>query len=324
MLSRVADSLYWMSRYLERAEHTARLVAVQLNLMVEQPAEINAGRWPRVYEALGINPAPPPEMELLRIVDEVCFDPGSRSSIVSAIMAARDNARQVREEISSEMWEQLNRLYHHVRSGSVPEQYESDPSEFLASVIEGSHLFQGLTDSTMSHGEGWHFIQFGRHLERALGIASLLRSHYRHFHYVPEDPYDAEPNPLDYPEWIGLLKAATAFEAYCKIFTPTIHTRQVANFLLLDGVFPHSLRYSIERMNDSLTVIGEVSPSRRGSRALRLAGRLRAMLGFAQIDEILGAGLEQTLDDLRRECLQIHDGGYQAFITYPVEVALEA
>lgn len=322
MLSRVADSLFWMSRYLERAERTARLVHVQLNLMLEQPAEINAARWGRARTILNLDPRSGSD-QLEAVLDEMCFNPGSRSSIVNSIMASRANARQVREQISSEMWEQLNRLYHHVRNLPQDGGETVEAEEFLGSVMEGAHLFRGLTDSTMSHGHGWQFIQLGQFLERALSLASMMQVHFHHFWDTPLPAFDDEPSALDYPEWIGLLKSATAFEAYCKAYTPKILPRDVAEFLLLSPYFPHSIRFSVERMHEALAAICEESPSRRTSKVLRLAGRLRAGLSYSPVDEILGNGLHTTLEDIRRQTLQIHSGLHQAFISYPVEAALE-
>jgi uncharacterized alpha-E superfamily protein len=323
MLSRVADSLFWMSRYLERAEQTARLVHVHLNLMLEQPAAINAARWGRVWSMLGIQAQAAP-VSVSEVLDELCFNPGGRSSVVSSIMAARFNARQVREQISSEMWEQINRLYHHVRDLPHDDSAPAEPAEFLASVMEGAHLFRGLASATMSHGHGWQFIQLGQFLERALSLASMMQAHFQHFWDSPLPAFDDEPSAVDYPEWIGLLKGATAFEAYCKVFSPVILPRHAAGFLLLDPAFPHSVRFAAARMHEALTAIAEESPSRRAAKVLRHSGRLHAMLSYSHIDEILGAGLHQTLDDVRRQTSHIHAGLYQAFISYPVEAALEA
>lgn len=322
MLSRVADSLFWMSRYLERAEQTARQVHVHLNLMLEQPAEMNAARWGRVMAELNLD-APGGAETVGAVLEQLVFNPGSRASVVASIMAARSNARQVREQISSEMWEQINRLYHHVRALPQEEGAELEAEEFLASVMEGAHLFRGLTDATMSHGHGWHFIQLGQFLERAMSLSSMLQVHFQHYWDSPLPAFDDEPSAMDYPEWIGLLKAATAFEAYCKVHTPKILPRHVAEFLLLSPSFPHSIRFSVERMAEALAAIGEESPSRRVSGVLRHAGRLRAVLSYSQIDEILGTGLQATLEDIRRQTGQIHSGVYQAFISYPVEAALE-
>lgn len=322
MLSRVADSLFWMSRYLERAEQIARLVHVHLNLRLEQPAEMNLTRWARVRATLSLD-TPAGSEDLDTVLDQMCFNPGSRSSIVNSIMAARANARQVREQISSEMWEQINRLYHHVRSLPHDGGPQLEPEEFLESVMEGAHLFRGLTDSTMSHGHGWHFIQVGQFLERALNVSSIMQVHFQHYWSSPLPAFDDEPSAMDYPEWIGVLKSATAFEAYCKVHTPRILPRHVAEFLLLGEDFPHSIRFSVERLHEALGRICEESPSRRVSKVLRLAGRLQAELSYSPIDEILGTGLEPALGEVRRQAMQIHSGLYQAFISYPIEAALE-
>jgi uncharacterized alpha-E superfamily protein len=324
MLSRVADSLYWMSRYLERAEHTARVVGMHLNLELEQPLEASFGRWARVLETLGMDPAPARDLDSNSLLHLLCFEHASRGSIVSSIRAARDNARQVREQISSEMWEQLNRLYHEVHRADHDDLWNGEPEEFLSSVKERAHLFQGVTDSTMSHGEGWHFIQLGRFLERAVNISSLVDVHFRHFSSEAALNPEAGPDAADYLEWIGLLRSATAFEAYCKVYTASIDPERAAEFLILDPSFPHSIQFSAGMVQAALAEIARVSPSRRASRVQRLAGRLCAALSFSQIDEIMAGGIGATLADVNRQCGEIHSGVYEAFISYPFEAALEA
>ena len=180
MLSRVADSLYWMSRYLERAEHTARVINIQLNLMLERGSQSEDLDWARV-RALARHGEVGRTMNGAResLAQSLLHDASNRSSIVASIVNARENARQVREQISSEMWEQLNRLFHAVRRSS-PEVW--DARDFLQSIKEGAHLFQGITDSTMTHGEGWQFIQAGRYLERAVAVSTLVGAHFREFH----------------------------------------------------------------------------------------------------------------------------------------------
>src|SRR6266478_1565083 len=167
MLSRVADNLYWMSRYLERAEHAARLLDVNLNLMLDESAASADRRWRRVLAALGNPPNLAWSGDAYQVAQILTFDPGSRSSITSCITAARENARQVREEISTDQWQRLNHLFHQVTRRKPNETDDVLPSDFLLAVIEGVHLFQGVTDSTMSHGQGWHFIRVGRYIERA-------------------------------------------------------------------------------------------------------------------------------------------------------------
>jgi uncharacterized alpha-E superfamily protein len=312
MLSRVADSLLWMSRYLERAEHTARVMNVQLNLMLERGAGSDDQHWARVLRSLGIEAAE--DQTALEFAVSLIHATASPSSIVACVISARENARQVREQISSEMWEQLNRLFLEVKRAG-PDQV-NDARDFLQAIKEGAHLFQGITDSTMTHGEGWQFIQAGRFLERAVAVATLLGVHFREFYSDPK----AEPEPV---EWIGLLQACTAFEAYCKAYTADLRPDRIAEFLVLNPVFPHSIRFSADALETSLKQIGEVS-SRRSSRVERIAGRMQATLAFGQIDEIMTGGLHSYLDTVRRQCAQVHSALHQTYISYPIETALGA
>ena len=177
--SSLADSL-WMSRYLERAEHTARVINIQLNLMLERGSQSEDLDWARVGRSLGMEkPDEEEDWSAQSLAQSLLHDASNRSSIVASIVDARENARQVREQISSEMWEQLNRLFHAVRRSS-PEVW--DARDFLQSIKEGAHLFQGITDSTMTHGEGWQFIQAGRYLERSVAVSTLVGAHFREFH----------------------------------------------------------------------------------------------------------------------------------------------
>jgi uncharacterized alpha-E superfamily protein len=316
MLSRVADSLYWMSRYLERVEHTARLIDVTLNLMLDQSPESAERRWALALSSLGLEPME--TNDPYRLTQFLTFDADNKSSIVSSITAARENARQVREQISSEMWEQLNRLFLQIKSKEIKGIWNVGPHEFFREVKEGSHQFQGITDSTMSHGQGWRFIQVGRYIERASTTASLLDSHFK-------DAFDRPTERLeigDYLEWVGLLKCCTAFEACCKVYTADLRADLIAEFLLLNADFPHSIRFSADMLQSGLNAIAEATQTHKSSRANRLAGRLRASLSFGQIEEIMESGMHNYLEDIQRQCSQIHEAIYQTYITYQVETAL--
>ena len=316
MLSRVADSLFWMSRYLERAEHSARVINIQLNLMLERGSQSEELDWARVGRSLGTEMSEEDDWSAQNLSQSLLHDASDSSSIVASIVAARENARQVREQISSEMWEQLNRLFHAVRRNS-PEVW--DARDFLQSIKEGAHLFQGITDSTMTHGEGWQFIQAGRYLERAAAVSTLVGAHFREFH----QPDQAGAERV-YLEWIGLLRSCTAFEAYCKAYTADVKPERIAEFLILHPTFPHSIRFSAEALETAIKEIGREAGSRRAVRVERIAGRLRATLGFGQIDEIMSGGLETYLHELLRQCGQVHSALYQTYISYPIEAALEA
>ncbi len=173
MLSRVADSLYWMSRYLERAEHTARLIDVDFQLRLDYATESGPGRWLRLLEALQIPVPPGGKIDAASLAYALTLERSNPSSIVSCISAARENLRQVREQCSSEMWEQLNRLYLQVLGTPAGEAWLLHSQLFFRGVLDGAHLFHGVTDSTMSHGEGWHYIQLGRYVERTAPCRAL-------------------------------------------------------------------------------------------------------------------------------------------------------
>ncbi len=317
MLSRVADSLYWMSRYLERAEHTARLIEVDLQLRLDQSPESGAGRWLRLLNALQTLGPEDPKIDAASITHLLTLERTNPSSILSCVSAARENLRQVREQCSTEMWEQLNRLYIQVSNTSKAESWLLNSHIFFRAVLEGAHLFQGVTDSTMSHGEGWQYIQLGRYVERTDTLARLIGTHFGSLTQPPDQAVESE----EYLEWVGLLKSCAAFEAYCKTYTAEMRPLRVAEFLLLNPEFPHSVRFSVDMVHASLARIGEMT-ERKAEQPVRLAGRLQATLNFSQIDEILASGASAYVDSVRWQCAQAHTAIHQVYFDYSVESAM--
>jgi len=317
MLSRVADSLYWMSRYLERAEHTARLIEVDLQLRLDQSPESGAGRWLRLLNALQTLGPEDVKIDAASITHLLTLERTNPSSILSCVAAARENLRQVREQCSTEMWEQLNRLYLQVSNTSKSESWLLNSHIFFRAVLEGAHLFQGVTDSTMSHGEGWQYIQLGRYVERTDTLARLIGTHFGSLTQPPDQGVESE----EYLEWVGLLKSCAAFEAYCKAYTAEMRPLRVAEFLLLNPEFPHSVRFSVDMVHASLARIGEMT-ERKAEQPVRLAGRLQATLSFSQIEEILASGASAYVDSVRWQCAQAHTAIHQVYFDYSVEAAL--
>src|SRR5271154_3898408 len=319
MLSRVAESLYWMSRYLERAEHTARLIDVDLQLRLDQSPEAGSGRSWRLLEALD---APPPEdgkIDANTLTHILTLDKTNSSSIISCVAAARENLRQVREQCSTEMWEQLNRLYLQVNSTAASEAWLLHSYVFFRAVQEGAHLFQGVTDSTMSHGEGWQYIQLGRYVERTDALARLIGAYFNRLPYSPDQAVESE----EYLEWVGLLKSCAAFEAYCKKYTAELRPLRVAEFLLLNPEFPHSVRFSVDKVHGALRAIAELT-DRKAEQPVRLAGRMRATLSFSQIDEVMSSGASAYVENVRQQCGQAHTAIHQIYFDYPVEAELDS
>src|SRR5271156_6205720 len=324
MLSRVADSLYWMSRYLERAEHTTRLLDVNLNLMLDESPISAERRWQRVLQALG----KPKDIEWTgepyALTQALIFDTENKASILSCIICARENSRHVREQISTEQWHRLNSLYLEVTrprpesNGHALLSSTEQQTEFLQRVMEAVHQFQGVTDSTMSHGEGWQFIQVGRYIERASATAMLIEAYHKDL-WTPHDPL---PDKNEYLDWMGLLRSATAFEAYCKVYTADLTPERILEFLLLDEQFPHSLRFSIDGLQNALEAIQRESGKQRTAQLSRLAGRLQSSLSFSHVDDILDQDVVAYLRGIQAQCRQIHETIFEMYVDYSIQAAL--
>ncbi len=313
MLSRVADSLYWMSRYLERAQHTARLLDVTLDLMPERSDASVMASWQKLFASLGIK-LPAGRTDAFWYMQRLSFDAEKPNTIASSIFAARENARQVREEISSEMWEQINRLYLDVIGANAEEVWESQPHAFFQAVKQGTQLFQGVCDSTMNRGQGWHFIQVGQYLERAGNIATLLDVHLKDLDiHAPPGSVEMQQNA------VCLLRSCTAWEAYCKVYTANVQLTSLAEFLLLNAEFPHAIHFSVKMVRSALMFIADEAEQQKNSPVLRAAGRLKAMLDYGMIDEIVDQDLHQFLLEIREQCTSIHNILHQHYIAYPVE-----
>ena len=299
MLSRVADSIYWMTRYMERAENVARFIDVNLHLMLDLPADTEQQWEPLVnitgdrqvfLEHFG-------EFTRENVIEFLTFDPDYANSILGCCHRARENARSVREVISSEMWIQINRLYLRVRNAAYSEfDLMTMPHEFFQAVKLAGHTFEGVMDATMSHGEPWHYGLLGRFLERADKTSRILDMKY--FILLPDVSYVG--SPYDSIQWAALLRSASALEMYRKRYGRIV-PRTVVEFLLLDESFPRAVRYCVRRAEESLRAVsGSAAGSYRNAAEQRL-GRLRASLDFASTSEIMSRGLHEFLDDLQAE-----------------------
>ncbi|MEM8485593.1 MAG: alpha-E domain-containing protein [Bacteroidota bacterium] len=318
MLSRVADNLYWMSRYLERAQHTARLLDVTLDLLPERSPDAAAKAWEKLFASLGIQVEMDEPARPFSYMQRLSFDTNESGSIASTIAAARENARQVREEISSEMWEQVNRLYLNVTAANAQTVW-AQPHAFFQEVKQGTHLFQGITDSTMNRGQGWQFIQVGQFIERAGNISTLLDVYLRGLGLEA-----LELSREAHQDAVCLLRSCTAWEAYCKVYTANTKFSWIAEFLLLNEEFPHSVHFSVMMVRDALFFIADAAESHKNSNVIRAVGRLKAMLDYGHIDEIISNNLYVVLRDIQMECRQIHTLLYQNYIHYPVDEKLPA
>ena len=315
MLSRVANSIYWMCRYIERAENVARFISVNLNLLLDMPSE-GGKHWEPLVMITG-------DQEFFEdkykeytqeaVINFLTFDRQYLGSILSCLAAARENARSIREIISSEMWEHLNTFYLELNDPMSPVLALQDPHKFFKNIQMGSHLFTGLLDSTMSHGEAWNFARMGMMLERADKTSRILDVKY--FMLLPQA--DLVNTPIDNIQWTAVLKSASAFEMYRKehhLITP----RLVASFLIFDNHFPRSIRHCVNKAQISLYRIMNGSASGSSNPAEKLLGRLKSDLEYTDVDDVIHEGMHEYMDRLQTRLNQI-DGaiGVTFFNTKP-------
>ena len=318
MLSRVADSLYWMSRYLERAENTVRQLDVTMSLMLDPGGASAETRWSRLLSSLGDPSGLAWTGDLESMAHALIFDSVNPASVTFCVNGARENARQVREEISTEQWQRLNRLFHQIRSPQALAQFRGGINDFLASTVDGIHLFKGVSDTTMIHGQGWQFIRLGRYLERAYATATMLEVYQPDLFCAPE----REHSGYQYLEQVGILRCCTAFEAYCQVYTADISADRILEFLLLNRDFPHAIRYAVDCIRAAIEAI-QRSGARRPPEDLSAGiGRLHAMLEFTTISEILAGNPGAFLHSIRQQCIRIHELVYRYYVHYSIQSAL--
>jgi uncharacterized alpha-E superfamily protein len=313
MLSRVADSVYWTGRYLERAEHVSRLIETNLNLMLEASPASHDRRWPRLLEACLVDAEGIAPDDAYAAVEALALSDGNAQSVRACILNARENMRQVRERIPTDVFEQLNTLFFKVKQTRLESIWGYRPDAFFRSIRHGIHLFNGMIDASVPHEEGWQFLQLGRSLERAQGVARLVHAHAPLVYGGEEDEADR------YLAWVGLLKSCEAYMPFLETYRSRITPTNIAEFLLMHEDFPRSVRFAVDRVHGTLGAIAEDAASPRAARLNRLAGRLQAQLEYAQIDEVHEAGLHNFLHDVLTRCGEIHAAVYRAYIAYPVE-----
>ncbi|MBE9109597.1 alpha-E domain-containing protein [Nodosilinea sp. LEGE 07298] len=295
MLSRVADSIYWLNRYVERAENVARFVDVNLNLLLDAPPGMEQ-QWEPLVRTTGdqaMFKERYSEATAENILRFLTFDREYPNSIISCLKSARENARSVREVISSEMWEQVNSFYlmvNEAADGGVL----SELHRFFPEVKMASHLFAGVMEATMAHTEGWHFGQLGRLLERADKTARILDVKY----YILLPSVTDVGSPLDDLQWIALLKSASAYEMYRKC-QYRITPKGVTEFLILNREFPRSIQFCLLEAERSLHCISGTPAGTWRTNSDRALGRLRSELDYLTIEEITQQGLHEFLDNLQ-------------------------
>jgi uncharacterized alpha-E superfamily protein len=296
MLSRVADLIYWMSRYVERAENVARVIDVNLQLVLDAPAG-GEEQWHSLVTATG------DEADFGRryrratqenVLAFLTFDPLNPNSILSCLQSARENARGIREVISSDMWFQANCFYLMVKSAAAAPKDLNSAIEFFHEVKLASQLFAGVADATMTHGAGWHFLQIGRLLERADQASRILDV----YAGAPAESRPEAGAPADLLPWGAVLRSASAFEMYCKQ-CGRVSPPDVVRFLMLDREFPRSILFCLRSAQSSLRLISGTPANTFRNTPEKLLGRLCSEHEFMTADGILDGGLHQYIDEFQ-------------------------
>ena len=298
MLSRVAESLYWMSRYIERAEDMTRVMVVNFHTLLDAQQLDSEVSWRPLITMTGdgaLFESHYDAYSAANVIDFILWNPNNPNAVVWCMTQARENARSVREQLSREMWEYLNRLYISVREVNRAAT-SREPLGFFSQVRDGSHAFQGITNETMTHGEGYQFIQLGKHLERADKTARILDIKYEAVRAAPDADSDASL------QLIAMLKSCSAFEPFRKTYASHIEPGRIVQFLLLDREFPRAVAYCLNRALAAVDWIsGTDDPARHGTGRTapqRTLGRLCSELEYLDLLEVLGAPLHSYLDQL--------------------------
>lgn len=323
MLARVADAMYWMSRYVERAEHVSRILVETGSLLTDMGDLAPALRreyWRDALRVLGLESGETAD-ELLEGTDEqvayqICdfmtFKHKNSSSLLSCLTMARENARSVRENISGEMWENLNMLYWSLQGDDARARFEDSAQELYRQVLLGTMLFQGLTDQTLAHGQGWLFTQIGKSLERLDLVCRTIAARSTLLQRA-DMAIEADGRNI---HWMSLLRNCGSLEAYRRIHVGDMDPLSVVAFLVLERRFPQSIRYCVHHAHDAaMRVRAEIDPH-TVDQAVRILGRLNTQLEYADVAEIERIGLLAYLGQIRSTASDAAEALRKAYFTH--------
>ena len=295
LLSRVAHSLYWMSRYVERAEHIARVLKINTNLLMDVgdlAPELLDRQWHSVMQIASMTSAPDGPGTLgQRVGRSLMFDELNPNSLVSCIGSARENARAIRSEISHEMWEQINSLYWTIRTEDARTRLAEQPDELLNMAMLGSMLFQGVTDQTLDHDQRWMFARLAKSLERIDMTCRILEARFDALH----DAEDQMEAPLRNIQWMSVLRMCCSIETFRRQFAGELDPLRVIGFVILEDGFPRSIRFNVDQALSAISAIRQATSPTAVDPAERILGRLAATLAYANPNEIAAEGVKQYL-----------------------------
>ena len=319
MLSRVADSIYWMQRYRERAENIARLIDVNLFLSIDAPGD-DQQQWQPIVVTTGDYSlfkkiyGKPTEKN---IIEFLTFDQRNPNSILNCLFHARENARSVREAITLDMWHVLNTLYLFMRkTADSPRKKIKSLYEFYSHIRKSCQLFTGIMDTTLSHDEGWHFGRLGNLLERADQSSRILDVEY----YILLPSAEQVGTSHDDVLWSGLLRSVSGLEMYRRLWHE-IHHSHVIDFIVLNREFPRAIHSCLFRAKESLQVIGFDPSENRAESPIEMVEKLCAELESLTVYDIVKIGLHEFLGQLQSKISHVSNGIYTAyFAPFPTPV----
>jgi uncharacterized alpha-E superfamily protein len=313
MLSRVANSLFWLSRYIERAENLARLVDVNLYNSLEAyrgPDEERVDAWRAVlystsseaeFDAYQVSGG------TLDVGGFMALDDNCPDSIRRCVASARENARMVRDQITQDMWLELNSIHLFLQSRNAETLWKNDPNALLRRVVDFSMLFQGLCDTTSLHNEGWLFVQAGRYIERADKTSRILDM----LTFTPDPPR---------AQMSAVLHCCSAFAAFREEFRGVVTLENVAQFLLFSEAFPRSARFCVRQLDETLHSISGAPRGGFCNEPERLAGSLLAQLNFSGIGEVQHRGIHAYIDDLQQRLNRMGQAIFEQYVLLPFEI----
>lgn len=291
MLSRIAESMFWIGRYVERAEDTARILDVQLQLMLEDPSVDEEASCRAVLGIMGVDTEPDQPVGRGDVLAQLAYDPQSQPSIAASLAGARESARRARETLSEPLWEALNTTYRAIPSGQFRSMRSAASFRW---VRDRSALINGTADATMTRDERWHFLMLGRCIERADMTSRLIAT---------SAVAAGGPAPSSESRWASTLRACGAYEAFLRTQPHPGALHQEAEFLLLDRLFPRSVVFALRRAEQCLENIE--TGGRRGfeNEGQRLLGRIRSELEYRSIADV-AEDLPHAMERLQRTCAQ--------------------
>ncbi len=335
MLARLAENLFWAGRYVERAEDTTRMVDVTYHTLLESPPQTAARTWEQLLEVLYVRPSygdAPIEAE--RVLRFLVLDRANPGSITACIARARENARSVRELVSSELWEAVNDLHLQLGSRDLREELGDQPFQLFRAIRRDCMMIYGIASETMPRDEGWRFMALGRLLERAEMTCRLLDVRYAQLEAIAAPsarlatraaagapaggPQGADR--ADFQYWITVLKSASAFEAYRRRYRASMDPADIVEFLLLEPDLPRSVLYCLTGAMHQLEAISEGRPSR----ATRQLGRTTASLQYRDVSELFDVGLHSFLEGVQAEIATVAETVADEFFRHHPSGAMHA